>query len=59
MFAELKESVVEMIGKASWPDAVTKRKALSKAKNLRPNLVAPSIFFNQTFLEEMGNAVWA
>lgn len=57
MFTALKASVVEMIEEASWPDAVTKRKALSKARNLRPNLVAPSIFFNETFLEAAGAAV--
>lgn len=41
-----------MIENASWPDAVTKTKALRKAKNLRPNLVVPSIYFNETFVEE-------
>ncbi len=57
MFMALKESVVEMIQSASWPDPITKKKALSKAKNLKPNLVAPSIFYNQTFLESMAAQV--
>ena len=46
-----------MIQSASWPDPITKKKALSKAKNLKPNLVAPSIYFNQTFLESMSAQV--
>ena len=57
MFNALKESIVEMIQSASWPDPITKKKALSKAKNLKPNLVAPSIYFNQTFLESMSAQV--
>jgi tRNA pseudouridine-54 N-methylase len=57
MFVALKESVVEMIQQSSWPDSITKQKALSKASNLRPNVVAPSIFFNQTFLESMAEQV--
>jgi hypothetical protein len=57
MFVALKASVVEMIQQSSWPDTITKQKALSKARNLRPNVVAPSIFFNQTFLESMAAQV--
>lgn len=57
MFVALKESVIEMIQQSSWPDSITKVKALSKARNLKPNLVAPSIFFNQTFLESMAAQV--
>lgn len=57
MFVALKESVIEMIQQSSWPDSITKVKALSKARNLKPNLVAPSIFSNQTFLESMAAQV--
>lgn len=41
-----------MIESSTWPDTPTKIKALSKARNLRPNLVAPSIYFNSTFVDE-------
>lgn len=52
LFDSLKTSVVEMIENSNWPDAATKRRALRKANNLRPNLVAPSIYFNDTFVDE-------
>ena len=53
MFNALKESVVEIIETSEWPDYVTKRKALRKAKNLRPHIIGPKMFFNATFLESM------
>ena len=57
MFNSLKESVVEMIQQSEWPDHFSKRKALRKAKNLRPHLVAPDMFFNATFLESLASQV--
>lgn len=53
----LKESVIDMIQKATWPDQITKKRALSKAQNLRPNLVAPPMYFNKTFLESVAAEV--
>ena len=41
-----------MIENSTWPDTATKSKALRKARNLRPNLIAPSIYFNNTFVDE-------
>lgn len=57
MFMSLKTSIVEMIEQSSWPDPITKRKALSKARSLKSNLVTSPIFFNETFLEEMAASV--
>lgn len=53
MFAALKQSVVEAIKESTWPDEVTKAKALRKAGKLHANLIAPKRFFNATFLENM------
>ena len=57
MFIALKASIVEMIEKSSWPDPITKSKALSKARTLKSNLVTSSIYFNDTFLEGMAASV--
>lgn len=53
MFNAVKESVVGMIESSDWPDYLTKRKAVRKARNLRSHLIAPKMFFNATFLESL------